>query len=433
MRIELITLIMFTPALAHAQDLARTIDREAAILRVEREALENTLEQTRRNAEVANDALAKEIESLTAELVRLRAENAARERALPVRERLANSEQQTRQLEALSARLEAWLSARGKHSGGFAEAFDLVLRRGGLLRVEDERVFERSGEAKRESIVRVGRVAALGDGAALLPVNDGYRVLDVGGAERATADGVARSAVVFDPENPQFESRETGPGDWLRAGGPLLWPILALAVLALAVTLERSARLALIYRSWRVWRDDLRRREAEHDWKGAAEAALDTRPRWLAKPFVEILTQRNESLAKVEERATEALLKLRPHLTRRMSVLGVTAAVAPLLGLLGTVTGMITTFSAITTHGTGDPRLLSDGISEALVTTQLGLAVAIPALLLHTGLQRWAASLFSKIEDACLALLHHLEDLDLTKESAVHHDLSVAHTERHHG
>ena len=69
-------------------------------------------------------------------------------------------------------------------------------------------------------------------------------------------------------------------------------------------------------------------------------------------------------------------------------MLAVFGAVAPLLGLLGTVTGMIETFRVITLHGTGDPKLMSGGISEALITTELGLAVAIPIMLLHTVLSR---------------------------------------------
>ena len=68
---------------------------------------------------------------------------------------------------------------------------------------------------------------------------------------------------------------------------------------------------------------------------------------------------------------------------RGLSLLAVSASVAPLLGLLGTVTGMIRTFQQITLHGTGDPRLLAGGISEALVTTEAGLLVAIPAMLFH--------------------------------------------------
>ena len=78
---------------------------------------------------------------------------------------------------------------------------------------------------------------------------------------------------------------------------------------------------------------------------------------------------------------------------------------APLLGLLGTVTGMIGTFGVITEHGTGDPRLLSGGISEALLTTQFGLMVAIPALLLQTTLYRSGDAILRRIETLALTAL----------------------------
>jgi biopolymer transport protein ExbB len=80
----------------------------------------------------------------------------------------------------------------------------------------------------------------------------------------------------------------------------------------------------------------------------------------------------------------EAILKELPSLRKGLRLLGIFAAVAPLLGLLGTVSGMIETFQSITLFGTGDPKLMSGGISQALVTTELGLAVAIPLVLLHS-------------------------------------------------
>ena len=80
------------------------------------------------------------------------------------------------------------------------------------------------------------------------------------------------------------------------------------------------------------------------------------------------------------------------------------AAVSPLLGLLGTVTGMIETFQVITLFGAGDPRLMSGGISQALVTTQLGLAVAIPLLLLHSFLQGRAGRLVAMLDQTATDL-----------------------------
>ena len=85
----------------------------------------------------------------------------------------------------------------------------------------------------------------------------------------------------------------------------------------------------------------------------------------------------------LEARLYEASLAVQSPLERWLGVLSVSTAAAPLLGLLGTVTGMIHTFRLITMFGTGDARLLSGGISEALVTTEAGLMVAIPALLIH--------------------------------------------------
>ena len=92
------------------------------------------------------------------------------------------------------------------------------------------------------------------------------------------------------------------------------------------------------------------------------------------------------------------------QLNRALPTLAIFAAVSPLLGLLGTVTGMIETFQVITLFGAGDPRLMSGGISQALITTQLGLAVAIPLLLLHSFLQGRANSTISLLDQTATDL-----------------------------
>ena len=86
----------------------------------------------------------------------------------------------------------------------------------------------------------------------------------------------------------------------------------------------------------------------------------------------------------LELKLGEAILKETPKIQRGILIIKVISVVAPLMGLLGTVTGMINTFQAITLFGTGDPRMMAGGISQALVTTVLGLTVAIPTVLLHT-------------------------------------------------
>ena len=97
-----------------------------------------------------------------------------------------------------------------------------------------------------------------------------------------------------------------------------------------------------------------------------------------------------------------------PKIEKGLSWISVFASTAPLLGLLGTVMGMIELFDVITMHGTSDPKLLAGGISVALVTTEAGLIVAIPLQLLHTFLVNRADALRGRMEKAGLAVLNAL-------------------------
>jgi biopolymer transport protein ExbB len=116
------------------------------------------------------------------------------------------------------------------------------------------------------------------------------------------------------------------------------------------------------------------------------------------------LAGRRQDREEHESILREAILRELPGLERFLSILAVLGAVAPLLGLLGTVTGMIDTFRAITLHGTGDPRMLSGGISEALITTELGLMVAIPIMILHTILSRRVDHIVAEMEEKAVTL-----------------------------
>lgn len=106
-----------------------------------------------------------------------------------------------------------------------------------------------------------------------------------------------------------------------------------------------------------------------------------------------------------ELRVDEALLRETPMLERGLTLLKLVAAVAPLLGLLGTVTGMIGTFQSITLFGTGDPKLMAGGISQALMTTVLGLCVAIPLLFCHSLLAARCRRQLLLLQQKGLALL----------------------------
>jgi biopolymer transport protein ExbB len=101
----------------------------------------------------------------------------------------------------------------------------------------------------------------------------------------------------------------------------------------------------------------------------------------------------------------EAILRETPALQRGLGLLKLLAGVAPLLGLLGTVTGMILTFQSITLFGTGDPKLMAGGISQALVTTVLGLMVAIPLLFSHTLLASRSRTLIQILDEQSAGLI----------------------------
>mgnify|MGYP000510059323 CR=1 FL=1 len=118
---------------------------------------------------------------------------------------------------------------------------------------------------------------------------------------------------------------------------------------------------------------------------------------------IENVDQRRGTL---EEILYERILAVRPRLERFLPFIALTAAAAPLLGLLGTVTGMIKTFNLITIFGTGDAKSLSSGISEALVTTELGLIVAIPALIIHGLLARMARQKLGEMEQSAVGFVN---------------------------
>lgn len=107
----------------------------------------------------------------------------------------------------------------------------------------------------------------------------------------------------------------------------------------------------------------------------------------------------------LEIKMEEVIVQKTSHLRRGLGTIKLLASVAPLLGLLGTVTGMIITFQSITLFGTGDPKLMAGGISQALVTTALGLVVAIPLVFLHNFLSTKANELISFFEEQSLGLL----------------------------
>lgn len=128
----------------------------------------------------------------------------------------------------------------------------------------------------------------------------------------------------------------------------------------------------------------------------------------LKNPLGRILAVYNDGIKDVETlslKLDEAILREIPKIERGLITLAMLAAIAPMLGLLGTVSGMIETFQSITLFGTGDPKLMSGGISQALVTTELGLAVAIPLLLIHSAISSKSNRLVQILDEESAAIV----------------------------
>lgn len=168
----------------------------------------------------------------------------------------------------------------------------------------------------------------------------------------------------------------------IKAGGWLMLPIIASSVIAMAITVERLWMLRLrrvlprhlVPQVWNWVRN--------HQIDGAKLAALrmgSPLGRILAAGLVNLQHDRSVMKEAIEDAGRHVVLELE----RYLNTLGTIAAITPLLGLLGTVVGMIDVFNAIITQGVGNPSALADGISKALITTAAGLAVAIPSLIVY--------------------------------------------------
>ncbi|MCA9539785.1 MAG: MotA/TolQ/ExbB proton channel family protein [Myxococcales bacterium] len=276
--------------------------------------------------------------------------------------------------------------------------------------------FLADGSRVAGTLIRVGGVAVYGasqDAAgALTPAGGGRFKLDPPQGE-ATARALAAAETpasmgifLFESADQNYELRkEKTPREVVEAGGAIAWVIVALgAVCALLVLLRavllmlaRSPLTSLLGRAEPLVRAGRHGEVAELCGKarGAGARVLGALARHL-----------DDSRDDLERVFAEGMLREEGRLDRFGGAVLVIAAVAPLLGLLGTVTGMISTFDVITEFGTGNPKLLSGGISEALITTELGLIVAIPALLLGNLLNGRAAAMKSEVEQGALRLIN---------------------------
>jgi biopolymer transport protein ExbB len=250
---------------------------------------------------------------------------------------------------------------------------------GNVARYSTE-VIGTNGEKAQREVIRVGTFNLISDGAYLSYIPDTGNIIELARqpqdrfVETASALSAGSSGLIsfgLDPtrgsllaaliQSPDLKER-------VNQGGIVGYVIISVGMLGLLIALERL--LVLSFVSAKVSRQ-LKSDKAD-----------------IGNPLGRVLKVHEENLEidveSLELKLGEAILREMPKLSRGVMIIKIIGVIAPLMGLLGTVTGMIKTFQAITLYGAGDPKLMAGGISQALVTTVLGLCVAIPMVLLHT-------------------------------------------------
>lgn len=206
----------------------------------------------------------------------------------------------------------------------------------------------------------------------------------------------------------------------IKAGGWLMWPIILCSVISLAIIAERFWSL----RKKRIAPKNLVAQVYQWEKVGHLDNKRIKTLR-LGSPLGRILAaglvNRRHPRDVMKESIEEVGRHVAHELERFLNTLGTIASITPLLGLLGTVIGMIKVFAVITAHGVGDPSILADGISTALITTAAGLSVAIPSLMFHRYFRGKVDDLVVTMEQEALKMvevMHGLRERDHSTESS---------------
>ena len=266
-------------------------------------------------------------------------------------------------------------------------------------------VVDVDGESSQCMVTRIGLFNAVCDGKYLeyAAASGQYAFLprQPAGRYTKTAKNIGNAEV---GEQIKFGVDPTGP-----TGGSLLANLIQTPSIAERAAQGREVGYAIIFVGligiilafWKLWSLFMLGKAVKAQ---SGSKTLDVR-----NPLGRVLKVGEDNFKKdidtLELKLAEAIMAERPSIERGISAVRIISVVAPLAGLLGTVTGMIVTFQMITLYGTGDPKLMAGGISQALVTTVLGLLVAIPTTLLHSFAASSAKGIINVLEEQSTGLL----------------------------
>jgi biopolymer transport protein ExbB len=260
-------------------------------------------------------------------------------------------------------------------------------------------VVSAEGAAAEREVIRVGAFNAISDGKYLvwengklqeLPRQPAGTYLDTVSAFEGSSAEMAQLAI--DPSRGSILKvliQTPGVGERIEQGGIVGYAIIALGSLAGLLAIARWIFVSIAGRKVAVQKK--------------SDQAQEDNP--LGRILGIYEANREADVETLELKLDEGIIRESTRLESLLWVVKVVSVVAPLMGLLGTVTGMIQTFQAITLFGTGDPKMMASGISEALVTTMLGLIVAIPLLLLHALVANTSKGVVEVLEEQAAGLI----------------------------
>jgi len=280
------------------------------------------------------------------------------------------------------------------------DMLDEIIKSGSISQYKAD-VILNNGEKANEEVTRVGLFAAVSNGKYLTYSHDMKSLVELA---VQPSNNVLKDVKKFETSNDiqnitidptrgtLFELIENNPTiiDRIAQGGIVGYIILALGALGLLIALYKVIVLNISSIKIKSQRKNLEKVKTNNS---------------LGKIADIFYKNKDESVSNLEIKIGEAILRETNNIKKGQSFVKLLAAVTPLLGLLGTVTGMIATFQAITLFGTGDPKLMAGGISTALITTVLGLVTAIPLLFAYTYISSKAEELVSILEEQSIGLL----------------------------
>lgn len=410
-------------------ELQRAYAKEFAFLKAQKEMLQKRLAEVRKEDTVKIAEAKKAVENLQNEvLFKTQRSDRLTEQLFQAQQNAENVNDDTAMLESVVLQGESTLAPYGvtlavdknDYPATLTGLFDATLNLAGSLSgvsVSEGSFYLTDGTEKKGTLVRVGNIATYGvagdTAGVLVPAGGDKLKLWDAPESAATATALkqqqhpeALNIFIYENASKEVEDKsEKTVGEVIASGGIIGWVIVVLGLVALLLVVLRAVFLSGAGSNTmpitKATLGELQSKGVEatleflKNKKGAAARVM--------KATVRNLGRDREH---VEDVVTESIMHESERLDRYGSAIMVIAAVSPLLGLLGTVTGMIATFDVITEFGTGDPKLLSGGISIALVTTELGLIVAIPLLLLGNLLNGWAERIKDGMEQSALHLIN---------------------------